>query len=136
MRTAHDPSVEPREDRRERAGQAIREARLAKGWNQERLAEALSTAMQSEAVAGRAQTVGQSSVSRWESGEAAPEAWKLPAIEAALEIPAGRLAAVLYEQPVNPVRASQLEERMDRIELALREMVDLLRDLDRRIQGR
>lgn len=129
--------VEPSGDRRERAGRAIREARQEKGWNQERLADALSAAMQDRTVAGRSQTVGQSTVSRWESGAAAPEPWKLPAIEEVLGMRAAALAEILYDRPERPVvdRAGAIEARLDRVELQLGQLIELLHDLDRRIQG-
>ena len=86
---------------------------------------------------GKEQTVGQSAVSRWEQGVNAPEHWKWGAIEEVLDMEMGSLAQIILgRRPVlPPERATALESRLDRVELALREMVDLLHDLDRRIQG-
>lgn len=126
----------PNTERRRRAGEAIYAARLAKGWNQERLAEMLTAAMGDQEVAGRAQTVGQSAVSRWESGVAAPEGWKLATIEQVLGMEDGTLTALLYARPPRRVedRADAIEARLDRVELQLAQMIELLRDLDRRLQ--
>lgn len=123
------------DDRRKRVGRAILTARTEHGWTQPELAELLTEALRKQAAPGEAQTVGQSAVSRWEQGVNGPEPWKLPVVEQVLELPAGTLAALLYEQPPAPDRATQLEARLDRVELAMMEMLALLRDLDRRIQG-
>lgn len=133
----------PNSERRRRAGEVIYSARLAKGWNQERLAELLTEAMGEQHVAGRTQTVGQSAVSRWESGVAAPEGWKLAAIEQVLGIDDGTLTAILYARPPRPVedrgaaieaRLDHLEARIDHVHGQLAEMIELIRGLDRRIQ--
>lgn len=139
MRVAHDPPVnpQPNQERLRLAGEAIREAREAKGWTQPELAVALTEALRGGWPAGRAQTVSQPAVSRWELGRNVPEQWKLPVIEEVLDLPAGTLAAILYDRPpVSPDLATVLEARLDQVEAGMLEMLQLLRDLDRRIQGR
>lgn len=128
----------PNAERLQRAGRVIREARDALGWNQGRLADELSAAFDRLAIAGRAQTVGQSAVSRWENGENAPEPWKLALIEDVLNIDAGSLATILYDRPPRSGddREAVIEARLDGLELQLAQMIELLHGLDRRIQGR
>lgn len=139
MTVAHDPGVDlqPNEERARRAGEAIRRAREAKGLKQPQLAQAMTEALELEQAPGRARTVSQPAVSRWELGQNVPEQWKLPVIEQVLDIPSGTLAAILYDRQPRPVedRADAIEARLDRVELQLAQMIELLRDLDRRIQG-
>lgn len=129
----------PNDERRRRAGDAIREARKAQGWTQPHFAEKLTAALRSHAPPGEAQTVGQSAVSRWEQAVNAPEPWKLPVIEEVLDMQPGWLATILYDRPqVQPdqARASALDARLDRVEQSLEEVIQLLHDLDRRIRGK
>ena len=137
MRSAHDVAVDaPKDEPTVRAGAAIRAAREAKGLSQTELRDLLRERLRREAPAGKEQTVGQSAVSRWEQGVNAPEHWKWRAIEEVLEMEPGCLAHIILGHPVVPPdQLREMEARLDRVELALREMVDLLHGLDRRIQG-
>lgn len=67
-----------------------------------------------------------------------PEQWKLDMIEDVLGLEPGTLAGILYDRPPRPVqdRAGAIEDRLDRVELQLNQMIELLHDLDRRILGR
>lgn len=142
MRTAHDPVVSqgvPSGDRRQRAGRAIRQARERRRWTATELADKLTSALQAqEDLPGRSQTVGQSTVSRWETGNAAPEPWKFPVIEQVLDIDPGTLGGLLYDRPLNggPDVLAGLEVRVGHLEAKVDQMLALLRDLDRRIQGK
>lgn len=79
--------------------------------------------------------VKQSAVSKWENGTSQPDDDKLDAIAAFLGLARSEVVLLRDGVPdeVAPDRVTALEARLDRVELALREMVDLLRDLDRRI---
>jgi transcriptional regulator with XRE-family HTH domain len=87
------PVDAPKDEQTVRAGEAIRRARDAKGWTQNRFVDELAKAM--HAPAGEERTVGQSAVSRWEAGVHAPEYWRWRAIEEVLDMRLGTLAQLL-----------------------------------------
>lgn len=77
--------------------------------------------------------VKQSAVSKWENGTSQPEDDKLDAIASFLGLT--RAEVVLLRDGAPEDRATDLEARLDRFEVGMMEMMQLLRDLDRRIQG-
>src|SRR5688572_24056940 len=103
-----------------KAGRAIRSAREAKGWSQTDLRDRLRDAFRREAQAGEESTVGQSSVSKWEKGANAPEAWKWRVIEDVLGMESGTLARLLLgTDDLPPPAVDQLNARLDTIEETL-----------------
>lgn len=77
---------------RETVGEAVRRLRLARGWSQRRLAEALA-----EAAPGRVPPT-RNDVSRWEIGTRSPREW-LPFLARALEVPREMLEAAKAVPP-------------------------------------
>nr|WP_241670628.1 helix-turn-helix domain-containing protein [Streptomyces lavendulae] len=65
---------------RETVGELVRRLRLARGWSQRRLAEALT-----EAAPGRVPPT-RNDVSRWEIGTRSPREW-LPFLAQVLQVP-------------------------------------------------
>ncbi|MFJ2110506.1 MULTISPECIES: transcriptional regulator [unclassified Streptomyces] len=77
---------------RETVGELVRRLRLARGWSQRRLAEALA-----EAAPGRVPPT-RNDVSRWEIGTRSPREW-LPFLALVLEVPRELLEAAKVVQP-------------------------------------
>ncbi|MER5937169.1 transcriptional regulator [Streptomyces sp. NPDC001928] len=80
---------------RETVGELIRRLRLAHGWSQRRLAEALA-----EAAPGRVPPT-RNDVSRWEIGTRSPREW-LPFLAQVLQVPHEMLEMAKAVQPVEP----------------------------------
>lgn len=80
---------------RETVGELVRRLRLARGWSQGRLAEALA-----EAAPGRVPPT-RNDVSRWEIGTRSPREW-LPFLARVLEVPREMLEAAKAVAPVEP----------------------------------
>lgn len=106
----------PKDEHTVRAGEAIRKARLAKGWTQDQFVDRLKESMQ--APAGEEKTAGQSAISRWEGGVHAPEYWRWRAIEDVLDMEHGTLARLLLDIPI----PATVEARLDAIERTLAEL--------------
>ena len=108
-----------------RLGLVLRERRRELGLTTTQVAESIG--------------VRQSAVSKWENGTSLPEDDKLDAIAVFLGV--SRSEVVLLRDgseadlAVDAGRADAIEARLDRVELQLGQMIELLRDLDRRIQG-
>ncbi|MFI6084707.1 helix-turn-helix domain-containing protein [Streptomyces sp. NPDC051217] len=77
---------------RETVGELVRRLRLARGWSQRRLAEALA------AVAPGRVPPTRNDVSRWEIGARSPREW-LPFLARVLEVPREMLEAAKAVQP-------------------------------------
>lgn len=118
----------------------------AERW--ERFGRALTDAMAKSRLRTQKQLaaalgVDQTLVSSWKRGlklrRMTPG--RVAKIERALGVeacPPGTLSAILYDRLASPRpldRVSDLEERLDRVEQGVKEMLELLRDLDRRIRG-
>jgi transcriptional regulator with XRE-family HTH domain len=107
-----------------RLGVALRERRRELGLTTTQVAETIG--------------VKQSAVSKWENGTSLPEDDKLAAIAAFLGV--SRSDVVLWRDGTPPGasvdagRADAIEARLDRVERQLGQMIELLRDLDRRIR--
>ncbi|ARP70326.1 transcriptional regulator [Streptomyces pluripotens] len=80
---------------RETIGELVRRLRLARGWSQRRLAEALA-----EAAPGRVPPT-RNDVSRWEIGTRSPREW-LPFLARVLQVPREMLEMAKAVQPVEP----------------------------------
>lgn len=82
--------------------------------------------------------VQQSAYSKWENGRTRPGDEALTGIAKFLGL--SRAAVILARSTgeLDPEidRADAIEARLDRVELQMTEMIELLRDLDRRIQDR
>ncbi|MGW8455376.1 helix-turn-helix transcriptional regulator [Streptomyces niveus] len=78
---------------RETVGELVRRLRLARGWSQRRLAEALT-----EAAPGRVPPT-RNDVSRWEIGTRSPREW-LPFLAQVLQVPREMLEMAKAVQPV------------------------------------
>ncbi|MBQ0885398.1 transcriptional regulator [Streptomyces sp. RM72] len=78
---------------RETVGELVRRQRLARGWSQRRLAEALA-----EAAPGRIPPT-RNDVSRWEIGTRSPREW-LPFLAQVLQVPREMLEMAKAVQPV------------------------------------
>ncbi|MER5275668.1 helix-turn-helix domain-containing protein [Streptomyces sp. NPDC002809] len=78
---------------RETVGELVRRLRLARGWSQRRLAEALA-----EAAPGRVPPT-RNDVSRWEIGTRSPREW-LPFLARVLQVPREMLEAAKAVAPV------------------------------------
>ncbi|WP_241740843.1 helix-turn-helix domain-containing protein [Streptomyces sp. L2] len=86
---------------RETIGELVRRLRMARGWSQRRLAEALA-----EAAPGRVPPT-RNDVSRWEIGTRSPREW-LPFLAQVLQVPREMLERAKAVQPVEsapPVRS-------------------------------
>ncbi|MEV8069765.1 transcriptional regulator [Streptomyces sp. NPDC085995] len=86
---------------RETIGELVRRLRVARGWSQRRLAEALA-----EAAPGRVPPT-RNDVSRWEIGTRSPREW-LPFLAQVLQVPREMLVRAKAIQPVEsapPVRS-------------------------------
>ncbi|WP_307715733.1 helix-turn-helix domain-containing protein [Streptomyces sp. V4I23] len=81
---------------RETVGELVRRLRLARGWSQRRLAEALA-----EAAPGRVPPT-RNDVSRWEIGTRSPREW-LPILAQVLQVPREMLERAKAVQPVESV---------------------------------
>ncbi|GAA0672325.1 hypothetical protein GCM10009535_59960 [Streptomyces thermocarboxydovorans] len=79
---------------RETIGELVRRLRLARGWSQGRLAEALA-----EAAPGRVPPT-RNDVSRWEIGTRSPREW-LPFLAQVLQVPREMLEKAKAAQPVD-----------------------------------
>ncbi|MEU3743227.1 helix-turn-helix domain-containing protein [Streptomyces sp. NPDC032198] len=80
---------------RETVGELVRRLRLARGWSQRRLAEALA-----EAAPGRVPPT-RNDVSRWEIGTRSPREW-LPFLAQVLQVPREMLEMAKAASPVEP----------------------------------
>ncbi|WP_225448054.1 helix-turn-helix domain-containing protein [Streptacidiphilus sp. P02-A3a] len=80
---------------RESVGELVRRLRLARGWSQQRLADALA-----QAAPGRVPPT-RNDVSRWEIGTRSPREW-LPFLALVLEVPRELLEAAKAVPPAEP----------------------------------
>jgi len=103
-----------------RLGLHIRERRRAAGMSAAQLAELFG--------------VKQSAVSKWENGITDPGDDKLDAIAGFLGVPRSEVV-LMRDGSADDDRTTELENRLDRVEQRLEEVVRLLGDLDRRIRG-
>jgi transcriptional regulator with XRE-family HTH domain len=108
-----------------RLGVALRERRRELGLTTTQVAEMVG--------------VRQSAVSKWENGASLPDDDRLDAIAQFLGVSRADVVLMRDGTPSAPTlgagRADAIEARLDRVELQLGQMIELLRDLDRRIQG-
>ena len=108
-----------------RLGVALRERRRELGLTTTQVAELVG--------------VQQSAVSKWENGASLPDDDRLDAIAQFLGVSRADVLLMRDGTRAEPAlgadRADAIEARLDRVELQLGQMIELLRDLDRRIQG-
>lgn len=118
------------------AGQAIRQARLDRGWTQERLAEELQAELDRLEIS---ETVSQGAISNWERGIARPEPSKIGPVERILPtLQRGLLGSLLYSTSDTTTgdgtdgsnrRQIGPEDRLTQVERELRDIRRLLETL-------
>jgi len=85
-----------------KVGDVIRDARIARGWSQAKLAREVSLAMKADRRLDpkKRQSISRTAVGQWENGETAPNRFNAPYVAKALELPLG---AILPIQNIVPV---------------------------------